>query len=510
MTLRQQQFAVFFGTVIVIFGIFAAGLWFIAQRLTAEATLQTALLLAHQVEIALADSLKQHPASPAPAKPAPRSNSFWNFLGKFFPGKPQGKARAPSRGTEIKGLMQAFIDRSGSIEAMWVINPEGKVLYSSREGADSQEVSDSALRENLRRGVTTISSHREGKVSYYEVLVPLQMPKGVGGTGGLRLWINPADWTELLSGIWRQLTLLFVLGAGMALLSASLITTLYTRRFRLISDALRQAEAGTYQARPRYSSQDEVGTSLDLIDRLVKKQKGAVGRTTPLQRVAVATRTLAHELKNPLNAMAVHLELLSQSSKEQREDSHPNGQQQRSLTALEAGIRQVDQLVRDFADYAAPVVLEPQPIDLAPVLSASLEAIRAQCTVQRIELSTQFPPGPWPAQGDATRLRQAFDNLLRNAVEAQPDGGAIRVTGFYEGAGLTLLLSDDGPGIAPERREMLFEFGRSTKRGGSGIGLPLSQLIVEAHGGTLQYDERDGASRGATFRLTLPLMKEVS
>ncbi len=509
MTLRQQQFAVFFGTVILIFGIFAAGLWFIAQRLTAEATLQTALLLARQVEIALADSLQQHPSGPSRAKPAPRSTSFWSFLGNLFPGKPAAKARTPARGTQVKGLMQAFIQRSGSIEAMWVLNPEGKVLYSSREAMEGQQAGDPALQETLRRGVTTISSRREGKVSYYEVLVPLQMPPGVRGTGGLRLWINPADWKELLSGIWRELTFLFVLGAGIALLSAFLITTLYTRRFRLISETLRQAEAGTYQARPHYSSRDDIGVSLDLIDRLVKKQKGPVGKTTPLQRLAVATRTLAHELKNPLNAMAVHLELLNQSSKEQSAASQPDGQQRRSLTALEAGIRQVDQLVRDFTDYAAPVVLEPQPLDLAPVLSASLEAVRPQCTVQRIELIVQLSPGPWPAQGDPTRLRQAFDNLLRNAVEAQPNGGAIRVTALHEGEGLTILFSDDGPGVSPERRKMLFEFGRSTKRGGSGIGLPLSQLIVEAHGGTLRYEERNGAARGATFRLTLPLVEQV-
>ncbi len=508
MTLRQQQFTVFFGTVILIFGIFAVGLWFIEQRLTAEATLQTALLLARQVEIALADSLEQNPATTR-VKPAPRSNSFWNFLGKYFPSKPAGKARAPARGTQVKGLMKAFIDRSGSIEAMWVINPEGKVLYSSRDRPDDREVSDQALRENLRRGVTTISSRREGKVSYYEVLVPLQMPKGVSGTGGLRLWINPADWTELLAGIWRQLTSLLILGGGLALLSAFLITTLYTRRFRLISETLRQAEAGTYQARPRYASQDEVGASLDLIDRLVRKQKGAVVSTTPVQRIAVATRTLAHELKNPLNAMAVHLELLTQRLNQNSADSHSNGQEQRSVTALEAGIRQVDQLVRDFTDYAAPLVLDPKPLDLAPVLSASLEAVRAQCLVQKIELIAQLPTGPWLGQGDATRLRQAFDNLLRNALEAQPEGGTIRVSAFHEANELTILFSDDGPGVAPERRKTLFEFGHSTKRGGTGIGLPLSQLIVEAHGGTLQYDEANGAARGATFRLTLPLENQI-
>ena len=115
------------------------------------------------------------------------------------------------------------------------------------------------------------------------------------------------------------------------------------------------------------------------------------------------------------------------------------------------------------------------------------------------------PAGPWPIQGDATRLRQTFDNLLRNAMEAQPDGGEICVTASNSSKELILRFADAGPGVPPEQREELFEFGKTTKIGGSGIGLPLSQLIVESHGGTLIYEDQNGASKGATFRLTLPL-----
>src|SRR5262249_56037253 len=117
----------------------------------------------------------------------------------------------------------------------------------------------------LGRGVARINSQRQGKPTYYDVLVPLQMPAGVEGPGGLRLWINPADWTEMLSGLWRQLTLVFAVGGGIALLSAFLTTALYTRRFRLISETLRQAEAGTYQTRPQYRTHDGGGTPLDLL-----------------------------------------------------------------------------------------------------------------------------------------------------------------------------------------------------------------------------------------------------
>jgi len=328
------------------------------------------------------------------------------------------------------------------------------------------------------------------------------MPPGVRGPGGLRLWINPADWTGLLSGLWHQVILLFVLGGGVALVSAFLTTALYTRRFRLISDTLRQAEAGTYAHRPQYASHDEVGASLDLIDRLVMKQRKNVGVPAPVQRLAIAARTLAHEVKTPLNALAIHLEVLRSKL---AVDESDGAQSLRSITALDSSLRQVDRLVRDFTDYSAPVTMEKKSVDVAEVLAMSLESVRADCAAKKITLAAEVLREPWPIQGDATRLRQTFDNLLRNAIEAQPNGGDIKVEAKTNGDQLIVDISDHGPGVPPERRSEIFEFGKTSKAGGSGIGLPLSQLIVEAHGGSLSYQARNNDGNGATFRISLPM-----
>ncbi len=503
MSLRQQQAAVFCATVLVIFGLLGAGIWLIAQRLTTEATLQTALLMARQVEIALADSLRERSIVVQP-RPAQKSSSFWGFLGNLLPGQsssiPAGPQRyTPPRHAEVKGLMQAFLDRSASIEAMWVVNADGKLLYASLEG-DKAQVDDSIL-DRLRRGEPIVDSRRDGGVDRYDIWVPLQMPSGVRSPGGLRLWINPDDWTGLLSGLGRQFILLFALGGIVALISASLTTALYTRRFRLITETLRQAETGTYAARPQYAGRDEVGASLDLIDRLVMRQRRSGGPPAPVQRLAIAARTLAHEVKTPLNALAIHLEVLRGKLGAENDGE----QAQRSLSALDSSVRQVDRLVRDFTDYSAPVTMERSAVDVAAVLEASLEAISSTCAVKKIAMSKDLAPSPWPILGDAARLRQSFDNLLRNAVEAQPEGGEITVSAQKNAGELIVDFTDAGPGVATERREELFEFGKTTKPGGSGIGLPLSQLIVESHGGSLMYADRNGAGHGATFRVTLPL-----
>jgi signal transduction histidine kinase len=286
------------------------------------------------------------------------------------------------------------------------------------------------------------------------------------------------------------------------LVSAFLTTALYTRRFRLISDTLRQAEAGTYAHRPQYASHDEVGASLDLIDRLVMKQRKNVGVPAPVQRLAIAARTLAHEVKTPLNALAIHLEVLRSKL---AVDESDGAQSLRSITALDSSLRQVDRLVRDFTDYSAPVTMEKKSVDVAEVLAMSLESVRADCAAKKITLAAEVLREPWPIQGDATRLRQTFDNLLRNAIEAQPNGGDIKVEAKTNGDQLIVDISDHGPGVPPERRSEIFEFGKTSKVGGSGIGLPLSQLIVEAHGGSLSYQDRNNDGNGATFRISLPM-----
>lgn len=505
MTLRQQQVAVFCGTVVVIFGLLGAGIWLIAQRLTTEATLQTALLMARQVEIALADSLRERSIVVQPRQASQQSSSsFWGFLGNLLPSQNAPKPSSgplrytPSRHAEVKGLMQAFLDRSASIEAMWVVNAEGRLLYGSIES--DQVPASEAILEKLRRGDTIVNSKKQGNADYFDVWVPLQMPTGVRSPGGLRLLLNPADWTGLVSGLWSQFILLFALGGMVALLSAFLTTALYTRRFRLISDTLRQAEIGTYASRPQYAGHDEVGASLDLIDRLVMKQRKNVGVPAPVQRLAIAARTLAHEVKTPLNALAIHLEVLRGKV---ASEGDADAQSERSLSALDSSVRQVDRLVRDFTDYSAPVTMERNPIDVADVLHTSLEAVGSTCLAKKITLSKELAAGPWPIQGDASRLRQTFDNLLRNAMEAQPDGGEIFVSAGKNGNELIVDISDAGPGVPPERRSEMFEFGKTTKAGGSGIGLPLSQLIVESHGGSLVYQDRNGS--GATFRVSLPI-----
>src|SRR5262245_4170415 len=154
------------------------------------------------------------------------------------------------------------------------------------------------------------------------------------------------------------------------------------------------------------------------------KQRKNVGAPAPMQRLAYAARTLAHEVRTPLNALAIHLELLRNAA----QTGSPDAQHQKSISALDASVRQVDRLVREFTDYSAPVTMERKATVVSEVRVTSIEGATVGCASKTISVKKGFAPAPWPIQGHSARLRQCFDNPLRNAVQAQPGGGTIKVT----------------------------------------------------------------------------------
>ena len=300
--------------------------------------------------------------------------------------------------------MQAFLDRSASIEAMWVVNAEGRLLYSSVLRSD-QTPADDAVLEKLRRGETIVNSKRQGKARLLRCLgAACKCRPGVRSPGGLRLLLNPADWTGLASGLWRQFILLFALGGGVALLSAFLTTALYTRRFRLISDTLRQAETGTYAARPQYAGHDEVGASLDL-DRspgheaAQKRRRARAGAASGDRRAHAGARS-----ENAAECFGDSSWKCCATKLRAEEDA--DAQSERSLSALDSSVRQVDRLVRDFTDYSAPVTMERKPIDVAEVLHTSLEAVGSTCVAKKINLIQRSRARPL---ADSRRCRAADD-----------------------------------------------------------------------------------------------------
>jgi signal transduction histidine kinase len=211
---------------------------------------------------------------------------------------------------------------------------------------------------------------------------------------------------------------------------------------------------------------------------------------------------LAHEIRNPLSSLAIHVQLLE----EDMAQSSP------ALLAKAAGrfeiirseLQRLENLMRQFLSLAAPSSVHLQTIEAAEVVGYVCELLRPEAAARGIELVMSVPEGLPPVSADPAQLKQALINLVINSIQAIERNGRIEVDVRADPAAgaFFLRVSDNGPGVSGEKRSAIFEPFFTTKPDGSGLGLWIVQQIATAHGGLVAVEDRPGG--GAAFVLRLP------
>lgn len=211
---------------------------------------------------------------------------------------------------------------------------------------------------------------------------------------------------------------------------------------------------------------------------------------------------LAHEIRNPLSTMKVNLQLL-------RDDLAKEGVAERSarrVDVLEQAVRRLESIVDDFLNYARGFELEPAPTDLNRLVAEVVVFVEPEAQRHGVSLRTAYDPELPPAAVDKRYLQQALLNLLlnaRQAIEAAGKTGEIFITTKRVGEQAVVVVTDTGPGIPDEVLPRIFDVYFSTKKGGTGLGLPTTKRIVEEHGGKLKVETAVG--KGTSFTIQLPL-----
>lgn len=212
--------------------------------------------------------------------------------------------------------------------------------------------------------------------------------------------------------------------------------------------------------------------------------------------LALATG-LAHEIRNPLNAIALNLTLLER--KLARLGERQAGE---IVDASRDEVRRITALTTELMDFAKPLAVTPGWTRADGLLQELEQLHGAQFAESGIALLTKSKGDPeiWV---DADRFRQALHNLLANAAEAiDGDSGQIRVELVNDKSSTTIAVTDSGPGVSPDMAYKIFDLFFTQKASGTGLGLPIVKKIVEAHGGIIEVDSPPGG--GATFRIRLP------
>jgi signal transduction histidine kinase len=217
--------------------------------------------------------------------------------------------------------------------------------------------------------------------------------------------------------------------------------------------------------------------------------------------VGLLASGLAHEIRNPLNAMNMNLQMLEEELQAQAVLDQEDWNELLESTKTE--IKRLESLVNNFLAYARPSRPNFDNRDLNDVVGEVVRFLEADFRQSQVELIMALEPLLPTVEIDETQFKQALINLLVNARQVLDRGGHVTVrTRAGAGGEVVLEVQDDGPGIPADVQERIFEVFFSSRGGGTGLGLPIARQIVERHGGTIELDSALG--RGATFRIRLP------
>jgi PAS domain S-box-containing protein len=229
----------------------------------------------------------------------------------------------------------------------------------------------------------------------------------------------------------------------------------------------------------------------------VKRMQEEVARVKSLAALGEVAAVIAHEVRNPLSGIAGFAALL----REELGDDHPHVDY---VDKISAGVQKLNRSVTSLLEYARDLRHEPRAGDLNSLLKETIDFFRMDLHTRNsdAQVDLSLPVVPVVCEFDRENLGGALVNLLKNADEAMPDGGTIRVNLAANGSKVILSIADQGTSIPEEIREKIFAPFFTTRNGGTGLGLALVKKVVEAHRGMIEVDSRDGV--GSTFTIILP------
>jgi hypothetical protein len=228
--------------------------------------------------------------------------------------------------------------------------------------------------------------------------------------------------------------------------------------------------------------------------RKLGRELQTADRMAALSRVSSG---VAHEVKNPLNAILLHVEVAR--AKLARGDTAVEPQ----MEIISREILRLDRVVKTFLDFTRPVELKLTIVPLADLVNEILDLARPQADAARIRVTVAQEAEGVDVQVDRDLLKQAVLNVVVNAMQAMPEGGDLRFESKVADDMAEIRISDTGAGIPEELREKIFRLYFTTKKDGSGIGLPMTFRIVQLHDGTIDYSSEPG--KGTTFFIRLPI-----
>ncbi len=243
---------------------------------------------------------------------------------------------------------------------------------------------------------------------------------------------------------------------------------------------------------------ETLGALLTLHDsESIKQIESELEVSRRLADIGRLTSGVGHEVKNPINAIVVHLELLR--GKLDRKEAGS----ERHLDIIQEEIRRLDRVVQTLVDFSRPVDLELSTQDVKHIVDTVLALASPELEQRHVHVISILPPQPVFARVDADLLRQALLNVVLNGAQAMAEGGELEVELRQDGRYATIAVRDQGCGIPKEIQDRIFNLYFTTKSNGTGIGLAMTYRILQLHNGSIAVESR--VDKGTEFVLRLPV-----
>ncbi len=247
----------------------------------------------------------------------------------------------------------------------------------------------------------------------------------------------------------------------------------------------------------------QIGALLTMRDaESVRRIEDEIEMSRRLSANSRITRGVAHEVKNPINAIVLHLQLLQGKLRQVDPDTR------RHMDIIGSEIHRLDRVVQVLVDFTRPRDLHLEETDLRPLLEDGAMLAAPDAGRHGVSVSCELPSEPLMVKVDTDFIKQAILNVVLNGIQAMSDGGQLTLSARREDEMVVTEIRDQGGGIPADVQDKIFELYFTTKKGGTGIGLAQTYQVLQWHYGSVDFESVEG--QGTTFRLRLPLVQSRS
>jgi signal transduction histidine kinase len=343
----------------------------------------------------------------------------------------------------------------------------------------------------------------EGKT--YNVMIPVIA--GQTHYGYIHLQVNTEDISSLQrrNTIKRIIATLLVFAFGIFI--SVLLALWYTEPIHHVVEAAKRVAAGDLNQKLAVDRKDEIGDLMqnfnDMVQRLRenKQLEERLREAEHLSAVGQLARTIAHEIRNPLNYISLCIDHIKE--KYRPAAGERNGNFETLISSIKQEIHRLDKLVTEFLDYGKPLKMNIQYINIDQILKDIVDIIKAKAESENISIVEKYDYLP-DMMLDAELMKTCVFNIVTNAFQAMPEGGTLTMKTSRENGNFILNISDTGAGIARENLDRIFEPFFTTKTNGLGLGLAITKRIIEEHGGTIEFSSIEREGSHVVIRLPLP------